>query len=554
MLFLQLLRHEMQGSFPRLVFMAGLTGISNALILAAVNAAAQAASTGKPSLDSAVMFVVSLLLYIMAQQYLLITATGEIEALIHRLRVRLMGYVRHSELLGLEDVGRAQIYSAIATQTETLRQATSALTNVMQGVTLIVCVAIYIAWMSLLAFVMSVLVIGVATGFYFVKSRWLAEESREAAAWENRLFRRLADLLDGFKEVRLSKPRSEDLYNDIVEVSRTAANINIRTQAETFKRLVFSQSSMYVLLGAIVFLVPAISSVAGGSITKTTMALLFVIGACFGLVQAMPVVQAANAAAERIEKLEARLRALASEASPPIVAAKTRFDAIEMRGIVFHYVDKLSERPFQIGPLDMTLRSGDLLYITGGNGSGKSTFMKVLAGLYKPDEGEIKLDGMLVSEDDRDVYRSMFSAIFNDYHLFEKLYGIADPDPAEIERLLAEFKLTDKTALVEREFRTLDLSTGQRKRLAFIVSLLEKRPILLLDEWAADQDPEFRRKFYHALLPALHRAGITIVAVTHDDSYLRELDVPGRRLHMEDGRLVGDHSPGPTDDAAGRVA
>jgi putative pyoverdin transport system ATP-binding/permease protein len=213
-----------------------------------------------------------------------------------------------------------------------------------------------------------------------------------------------------------------------------------------------------------------------------------------------------------------------------------------MQHVGFHYMGGSSETPFRIGPLDFTLHSGDLVFITGGNGSGKSTFMKVLAGLYKPNSGEIRLDGVPVTDSNRDTYRSLIAAIFVDYHLFQRLHGIPDPDPVEVERLLAQFRLTEKTRLADREFRTLDLSAGQRKRLALIVSLLEKRPILLLDEWAADQDPEFRRKFYHDLLPALHRAGATVVAVTHDDRYLDELELPARRLHMDEGRFIGRHS------------
>jgi putative ATP-binding cassette transporter len=205
-------------------------------------------------------------------------------------------------------------------------------------------------------------------------------------------------------------------------------------------------------------------------------------------------------------------------------------------------VDKWSEAVFQIGPTDFTLRSGELVFITGGNGSGKSTFLKVLAGLYEPDSGEITLDGGRVDDKTREAYRALMSAIFVDYHLFHRLYGIADPDPAEIDRLLREFRLHDKTGLTDGEFRTIDLSAGQRKRLALIVSLLEKRPILLLDEWAADQDPEFRRKFYHDLLPALNRAGATVVAVTHDDRYLDEMPLLGRRLRMDEGRFVEQHS------------
>ena len=130
------------------------------------------------------------------------------------------------------------------------------------------------------------------------------------------------------------------------------------------------------------------------------------------------------------------------------------------------------------------------------------------------------------------------SGIFFDYHLFRRLYGIPEPEPDEVDRLLRQFRLAEKTGLVEGEFRTLDLSGGQRRRLALIVSLLEKRPILLLDEWTAEQDPEFRRKFYDDLLPALLKAGATIVVITHDDRYLDELNLPARRIRMDEGRIV----------------
>lgn len=110
--------------------------------------------------------------------------------------------------------------------------------------------------------------------------------------------------------------------------------------------------------------------------------------------------------------------------------------------------------------------------------------------------------------------------------------------PGEIVPMLAQFKLQDKTGVSDGAFRTVDLSSGQRRRLALIVAQLERRPILLLDEWAADQDPEFRRKFYFELLPALHRAGVTVVAISHDDRYIEDMDVPIRRLRMDEGRFI----------------
>jgi putative ATP-binding cassette transporter len=387
------------------------------------------------------------------------------------------------------------------------------------------------------------LIIGVAGIIFHYKNRRLAAEKQKSAEWEGRLFDRLTDFLDGFKEVRLNAARSMDLFEDASEVSRTAANIKINSQAETFKLIVTSQVSMYVLIGAVVFVAPQFSEALGGlTLTKTTTALMFIVGACFGLVQAIPILLNANAAADRIEQLEIELQATASTRDAAELAAPSRFDAIEMTGIQFRYVDKSSEATFKIGPIDFSLHPGELVFITGGNGSGKSTFLRVLSGLYPPDSGQIRLNGQLIGDEARDKYRSLMSGIFFDYHLFHKLYGIPDADPGEVDRLLRQFRLDTKTSLTKGEFRTLDLSGGQRRRLALIVSLLEKRPILLLDEWTAEQDPEFRRKFYDELLPELMAAGATVVVITHDDRYLDELHLPARRIRMDEGRIVEQHS------------
>jgi putative ATP-binding cassette transporter len=544
MSFFQLVRREMQGSLDRLAIMSGLGGISNAAILAAINSGAQAAGQGELSISAALLFVVALLLFIKTQHYILIATTVEIEAIIHKLRVRLMDQVRRSELLPLDEIGRSEIVAAITKETTTLTQATNMLAFAGQGVVLVLFVAIYILYLSPLAFALSALIVTLAGVIFHIKSRQVGMGTREAAQWDNRLFDRLMDLLDGFKEVRLNRSRSDHLFEDAVEVSRTAANIKIRTQSESYKQLVFSQSAMYLLLAAIVFVVPAFSDTKGGSMTQVTTALMFIVGVCMGIVQTIPILLAANVAADNIERLEARLRAIAAAADAGAVPLRERFRTIEVRNIVFSYMDKSSETIFRVGPIDFTLRSGELVFITGGNGSGKSTFLKLLAGLYEPDSGEILLDGVRVDDSNREAYRSLIAAIFVDYHLFERLYGIADPEPGEVDRLLEQFRLHDKTRLAGGAFTHLDLSGGQRKRLALIVSLLEKRPILLLDEWTADQDPDFRRKFYDELLPTLQQAGATIVVITHDDRYLDELRLTARKLRMDEGRIISEQAMG----------
>ena len=535
MSFLQLVRREMHGSLPKLLLMSGLGGISTAAILAAINTGLQVGS----NLWAATLFLIALFLFIKTQYYVTITTTAEIEAIIHKIRVRLMDHIRRSELLSIEGIGRSSIVAAITSDTAVLTQASNMLCFTVQGAVLIFFVAIYVAFLSLAAIITTIVIVSVAATIFHLKNRQLVIEKQKAAEWERRLFDRLTDFLDGFKEVRLNAPRSAALYDDSVDVSRTAANIKIKSQAETFKMIVSSQISMYVLLGAVVFVAPQFSEALGGvALTKTTTALMFIVGACFGLVQSIPILLNANAAADRIGQLETAMQASVSSVDPRDIRITKRFEKIELHKIMFRYVDRFSETAFQIGPIDFDLQPGELVFITGGNGSGKSTLLRVLAGLYPPDSGEIILDGKRINDLTRDEYRSLMSGIFFDYHLFKRLYGIPEPEPSEVDRLLNQFRLADKTGLTDGEFRTLDLSGGQRRRLALIVSLLEKRPILLLDEWTAEQDPEFRRKFYDELLPELMKAGTTVVVITHDDRYLDELDLRARRIRMDEGRII----------------
>lgn len=262
MSFLDLVRREMHGSLPKLLFMSGLGGISTAAILGAINAGLQGTS-----LWAAMLFLVALFLFIKTQAYVTITTTAEIEAIIHKIRLRLMDQIRQSELLSIEDIGRARIVAAITSDTAVLTQASNMLAFTVQGAVLVFFVAIYVAFLSLAAIFTTVVVISVAAVIFHVKNKRLIEEKQRSAMWERRLFDRLTDFLDGFKEVRLNSQRSDDLFADAVDVSRTAANIKIHTQAETFKMIVNSQLSMYVLLGAVVFIAPQFSSALGGGIT-----------------------------------------------------------------------------------------------------------------------------------------------------------------------------------------------------------------------------------------------------------------------------------------------
>jgi putative ATP-binding cassette transporter len=174
------------------------------------------------------------------------------------------------------------------------------------------------------------------------------------------------------------------------------------------------------------------------------------------------------------------------------------------------------------------------LFLVGGNGSGKTTLLKLITALYPPDEGGIRVDDLVIGPTNAQSYRNLFSAIFSDFHLFEKLHGLGDATPERVNELLRRMELSDKTAFEGGRFTNINLSTGQRKRLALVVAYLEDKPVYLFDEVAADQDPHFRRYFYETMLPELKAKGRTIVVVSHDDRYFHLAD---RVLKMDDGKL-----------------
>jgi putative ATP-binding cassette transporter len=221
--------------------------------------------------------------------------------------------------------------------------------------------------------------------------------------------------------------------------------------------------------------------------------------------------------------------------SPSPARPARGFGEITLRGVSHGFPAAGDKAPFTLGPIELTIRAGEILFIVGENGSGKTTLIKLLLGLYPPQTGDILLDGVSVTAQTRDAYRQNFSAIFFDYNLFEDLI-VPERTPLDSARpLLERLDLAHKVDVSDGRFSTTDLSTGQRKRLALVQAYLEGRPILVLDEWAAEQDPTFRRRFYEELLPEMRRRGRTLIVISHDDRYFGAAD---RVLHLHDGQIV----------------
>jgi putative ATP-binding cassette transporter len=171
-------------------------------------------------------------------------------------------------------------------------------------------------------------------------------------------------------------------------------------------------------------------------------------------------------------------------------------------------------------------------FIVGGNGSGKTTLAKLIVGLYAPERGHVLIDDVPVSESRRNIC----SAVFSDFHLFDSLleHNAEAALDEEGNRLLTRLHLQHKVQMCGGAFTTRALSQGQRKRLALVVAHLEDRPVLVFDEWAADQDPTFKEFFYHEVLSELRERRKLVIVITHDDRYFPVAD---QLIRMENGQI-----------------
>jgi putative ATP-binding cassette transporter len=279
-----------------------------------------------------------------------------------------------------------------------------------------------------------------------------------------------------------------------------------------------------------------LSTVSLETVAMTTTATLFLIGPVSSIVGSLPVFAQANAAAERILTLEESLQNFSSLSDEMSLDGRLAgFKSIQLNALQFIHTSAGGEGGFEVGPISLNIERGSTVFITGGNGSGKTSFLYLLLSLYPAAKGTISVDGATIGTTNIYAYRNLFSTIFSDNHLFEELYGIEDYDPKEAKQLFELLEMDHKVTLEGRRFSSLKLSSGQKKRVAMIATILEKRPICVFDEWAADQDPHFREKFYRVILPYLKAAGVTVIAITHDDKYFDAADV---RLHMADGKLT----------------
>ncbi|HVF42744.1 MAG TPA: cyclic peptide export ABC transporter [Pyrinomonadaceae bacterium] len=456
------------------------------------------------------------------------------------LRMRLSRQILAVPLRRLEEFGAHRMLASLTDDVPTVTNALLAIPIMCINTAAVAGGLIYLGWLSpwVLLVVLAFMALGVAT--YQLGVVKAVDHMRTAREYTDRLMGHFRALTEGTKELKLHSRRrrvftEEVLRSDAVGFRQTT----VKAQTIYTGAASWGQALGFAVVGLLVFAVPVWFAVSLQVMTGYVLVLLFVMTPLQVVMNTVPNLSRANVAVGRVEELGISLTKYARE-EPTAERSDlpASWERLELRAVTLTYQSEERDESFTLGPVDLVLRPGELVFFIGGNGSGKTTLAKLLLGLYAPESGEIRLDGRPVTDENRDHYRQIFTAVFSDFYLFESLLGVESHRLDERAReYLERLQLAHKVRVADGALSTTKLSQGQRKRLALLTAYLEDRPVYLFDEWAADQDPLFKEVFYYRLLPELKARGKTVLVISHDDRFY---EVGDRVVKLEYGKVVYD--------------
>jgi putative ATP-binding cassette transporter len=525
-----------------------VSGACNAGLLALFTAALSGGAYSRPAL---VWGFAALCIFLPLTRFVSeVVLTRLAQDALFDLRMQLSRQITSASLRRLEELGPHRLLAGLTDDIPTITNTLVAIPLLCINAAVVVGGLVYLGWLSVtvLLAVLGFLLLGVVT--YQLPLNGAVKVLRLAREDADALLNHFRALTGGIKELKLHRRRREAFLASVL--GQTAASFrrrNIRGMKIYAAASSWGQVLVFIVVGLVLLALPLAKEVAGEALLGSALTLLYLMTPLQLIMNTTPMLSRAGIALKRVEELGLTLSARGAEpgASGPS-DAPAHWGRVELRGVTHVYRREGEAEDFTLGPVDLAFSPGELVFIVGGNGSGKTTLAKLIAGLYAPESGEVRLDGVAVDEESREQYRQHFSAVFSDFHLFESLLGLEGPRLDEhAQDYLERLQLAHKVEVRDGALSTTELSQGQRKRLALLTAYLEDRPIYLFDEWAADQDPLFKEVFYYRLLPELKARGKAVLVISHDERYYHVAD---RIVKLDYGLVAYDRALDPAGQAA----
>ena len=509
---------------PRSVVLAilasSISGFSNVGLLSVLNSAIRA--EGQPPTHLIVSFI-ALCLFLPISRFTTENLLSRIaQGALYDLRLKISRQILLTPLRRLEEFGIRRLMTTLTDDIPVITGTLSTLAVLGINTAVVVCGLIYLGWLSRWVLVAVLLLMAVAITVYELAVSKAMEFYRLARLDGEALFGHFRALTTGIKELKLHRRRRRTFISEVLSSSAASARGHNVSGAKYYSLAAScGQALMYAVIAIVLFWLPRTQNLDSSVLIGYTLTLLFIMSPLQVIMNVIPQIGRASVALNRVEELGLKLAAKGTEEDAPTgTQSPATIDSLELVGVTHTYLREGDDTNFTVGPIDLTVTTGELLFLIGGNGSGKTTLAKLIAGLYVPETGTVRLNGEPITDENREFYREHFSMVFSDYYLFDSLMGLESPHlDAQAREYLVKFQLDHKVEVKDGVISTTDLSQGQRKRLALLTAYLEDRPIYVFDEWAADQDPQFKEVFYLHLLPELKSRGKTIIVISHDDHY-----------------------------------
>ncbi|MBD2358383.1 cyclic peptide export ABC transporter [Tolypothrix sp. FACHB-123] len=496
-----------------------LSGVSTAGLLITINTHINQSSLRIILIWSFIGLCLVKFLTNIISKYLLINLA---EKAIVELRLTLSERILSAPLYDLEKLGKHRILATLTDDVLAISRTVYIIPTLCIDMTIVVSCLLYLFWLSpTIFFLVAIsLLLGIfsyqqiaykATSFFTL-----------ARQQEDQLFNHFQSITEGTKELKLHKERRQIfLKQELRETAQLSRRNNVVGMTIFAVAASWGNSLFFVVVGLVIFALPTFQTIPNHILSGYALTILYLLSPLDYIMSAIPTFSKATVALQKLESLKLLLSNRCYEDNLMIWERADNFcHSLEFVGITHTYYQDSEDTAFTLGPIDLTVSGGEIVFIVGGNGSGKSTLIKLITGLYIPESGKIYFNGKLVTAENQEWFRQHFSAVFSDFYLFDNLFNLDKNNTDDkIKDYLVQLQLDKKVQISNGILSTTSLSQGQRKRLALLTAYLEDRPIYVFDEWAADQDPIFKKIFYTQILPELKNQGKTVIVVTHDDQY-----------------------------------